>query len=193
MQQRQAGRPDVRLYVLDTGLIECADYAIFSPNVGPRVRQDMTVRSYLVVHPGGVLLWDTGIADAIAELADGERIIETIVFKVPRTLRSQLEEIDVDPSGVDYLALSHLHIDHVGNVDLFPRATVLMQQAEFEAGFGPDAEKFTLIPQTYAALDRDRIETVVGDHDVFGDGSVVLKSLPGHTPGHQGLLVDLRD
>jgi glyoxylase-like metal-dependent hydrolase (beta-lactamase superfamily II) len=193
MQQRQAERPDVRLYVLDTGLIECADFAIFSPNAGPGVHQDMSVRSYLVVHPQGVLLWDTGIADATAELADGQRIIDSIVFKVPKTLRSQLSEIGVDPSSVDYLGLSHLHIDHVGNVELFPDATVLMQQAEYDAGYGPDAQKLTLIPETYAALERDRIQTVVGDHDVFGDGTVVLRSLPGHTPGHQGLLVDLRD
>jgi N-acyl homoserine lactone hydrolase len=184
---------DIRLYVLDTGLIECAEYAMFSPNAGPGVRQDMSVRSYLVVHPQGTLLWDTGIADAIAELADGQRIIDPIVFKVPRTLRSQLAEIGVSAADVQYLGLSHLHIDHVGNIDLFPHATVLMQQAEHDAAYGPDAEELTLIPETYAALNRDRIQTVIGDHDVFGDGTVVITSLPGHTPGHQGLLVDLRD
>jgi glyoxylase-like metal-dependent hydrolase (beta-lactamase superfamily II) len=193
MQHRQAARADVRLYVLETGLIECADYAIFSPNAGPGVHQDMSVRSYLIVHPQGTLLWDTGIADAITDLPDGQRIIDSIVFKVPKTLRSQLSEIGVDPSDVDYLGLSHLHIDHVGNVDLFPDATVLMQQAEYDAGYGPNPEELTLIPETYAALDRDRIRTVAGDHDVFGDATVVLRSLPGHTPGHQGLLVDLRD
>jgi glyoxylase-like metal-dependent hydrolase (beta-lactamase superfamily II) len=193
MPQSHAARPDLRLYVLETGLIECADYSIFSPNVGPGVHQDMSVRSYVIVHPQGTLLWDTGIADAIAEVPDGQRIIDSIVFKVPKTLRSQLAEIGVDPSSVDYLGLSHLHIDHVGNVGLFPDATVLLQQAEYDAGYGPNPEEFTLIPETYAALDRDRIRTVVGDHDVFGDATVVLRSLPGHTPGHQGLLVDLGD
>jgi glyoxylase-like metal-dependent hydrolase (beta-lactamase superfamily II) len=193
MPQSHAARPDLRLYVLETGLIECADYSIFSPNAGPGVHQDMSVRSYVIVHPQGTLLWDTGIADAIAELPDGQRIIDSIVFKVPKTLRSQLSEIGVDPSSVDYLGLSHLHIDHVGNVDLFPDPTVLLQQAEYDAGYGPNPEEFTLIPETYAALDRDRIRTVAGDHDVFGDATVVLRSLPGHTPGHQGLLVDLRD
>jgi glyoxylase-like metal-dependent hydrolase (beta-lactamase superfamily II) len=193
MQLRQAARPEVRLYVLETGLIECADYVIFSPNAGPGVHQDMSVRSYLVVHPQGTLLWDTGIADAIAELPDGQRIIDSIVFKVPKTLRSQLSEIGVDPRNIDYLGLSHLHIDHVGNIELFPDATVLMQQAEYDAGYGANPEELTLIPETYAALDRDRIRTVEGDHDVFGDATVVLRSLPGHTPGHQGLLVDLRD
>jgi N-acyl homoserine lactone hydrolase len=181
----------LRLHVLETGLIECADYAMFSPNAGPGVRQDLSVRSYLVVHPQGTLLWDTGIEDAIGP--EGRRIVEPIVFRVPRTLRSQLDELGVAPGDVDLLGLSHLHIDHVGNLDLFGGATVLLQQAEYDAGFGPHAEALTLIPETYAALDREQVQTVDGDHDVFGDGSVVLVALPGHTPGHQGLLVDLPD
>lgn len=185
--------PDLRLYVLDTGLIECDDFALFSPGAAPNTRRDMTVRSYLVVHPRGVLVFDTGIADAIAALPEGQRIADPIVFKVPRPMRGQLEEIGIAPSGVDYLALSHLHVDHVGNIDLFPGATVLLQEAEYDAGFGPDAEALTLIPETYAALDRDKVHKLSGDHDVFGDGTVVLVALPGHTPGHQGLLVTLKE
>jgi N-acyl homoserine lactone hydrolase len=181
----------VRLYVLDTGLIECSDYAMFSPAAPRRAYQEMSVRSYLVVHPAGTLLWDTGIDDGVAGLARGKRIADSIVFRVPRTLHSQLAEIGIATDEVDYLALSHLHVDHVGNVGLFPRATVLLQRGEHEAGYGPDPERYTLIPDTYAALDRDRIEVVEGDHDVFGDGLVVMKPLPGHTPGHQGLLVVL--
>jgi N-acyl homoserine lactone hydrolase len=193
MELLDSARSNVRLYVLETGLIECADFAIFSPNAHPGSRQDMPVRSYLIVHPQGTLLWDTGIEDAIGDAPEGRPIMHSIVFKVPRTLRAQLEEIRLDPGAVDYLALSHLHIDHVGNVALFDDATVLLQQAEHDAGYGPNAEELTLIPESYAALNRDRIQTVVGDHDVFGDGAVVLTSLPGHTPGHQGLLVHLRD
>lgn len=185
--------PHLRLYVLDTGLIECSDYALFSPSVGPGVRQDMSVRSYLVVHPRGMLMWDTGIADTIAELPDGQRIMQPIVFRVPQTLRGQLGGLGICPADIGYLGLSHLHIDHVGNVAAFHKATVLMQQSEFDAAYGPDAERLTYIPETYADLDRDRIQTIAGDHDMFGDGTVVMKPLPGHTPGHQGLLVNLRD
>jgi N-acyl homoserine lactone hydrolase len=185
----------LRLYVLDTGLIECSDYAMFSPNAEPHAYREMSVRSYLAVHPAGTLLWDTGIDDAIAGLARGKQIIEPIVFRVRRTLRSQLAEIGVSQDEVEYLGLSHLHVDHVGNVGLFPRTTVLLQRAEYEAGYGPDPERFIEpgAPDTYAALNRDRIEMVEGDHDLFGDGSLILKALPGHTPGHQGLLVHLRD
>src|SRR4051794_37721585 len=191
----EGGHMDMRAYVLDTGLIDCADYAMFSPSAGPGTYREMSVRSYLVVHPEGTLLWDTGIDDAIAELADGRRIADPITFRVPRTLQSQLAEIGVAHGDVDYLGLSHLHVDHVGNVGLFPEGTVLLQRAEYEAGYGPNPEQLIepLAPDTYAALNRDRIQTVDGDHDLFGDGTVVLTALPGHTPGHQGLLVQLPD
>jgi N-acyl homoserine lactone hydrolase len=185
--------PGIRLYVLDTGLIECADYALFSPTAGPRERQDMSVRAYLVVHPGGTLLWDTGIADAIAARPDGERITDAIVFRVPKTLQSQLAAIGHSPASIDLIGLSHMHIDHVGNLDQFPATKVVMQQADHDAAYGPTPEQAGFMPETYAALDRDRIETIVGEHDVFGDGTVVMKPLPGHTPGHQGLLVTLQE
>ncbi|TML32817.1 MAG: N-acyl homoserine lactonase family protein [Actinobacteria bacterium] len=183
----------VRLYVLDTGLIESADFAMWSPSAEAGEHREMSVRSYLIVHPRGMVLWDTGIDDAIAAHSEGRRIADSIVFRVPRTLRSQLAEIGVAPCDVGQVVLSHLHVDHVGNVGLFPAASVLMQRAEYEAGYGPSPERFTLDPDAYAALDRGRIETVDGDHDLFGDGTVVLKTLPGHTPGHQGMLVRLRE
>jgi N-acyl homoserine lactone hydrolase len=189
----RSSNSDPRLYVLDTGLIESADFALWSPNAGAGEYREMSVRSYLIVHPGGTLLWDTGIDDAIAELAEGRRIADSIVFRVRRTLRSQLDEIGLSPGDVDYLGLSHLHVDHVGNVGLLPDTRVLMQRAEYDAGYGPHPERFTLLPETYAALDRNRIERVDGDHDLFGDGTVVLTPLPGHTPGHQGLLVRMRE
>ena len=112
-------------------------------------------------------------------------------FKVPRTLASQLAELGVAPRDVDVLGFSHLHIDHVGNAGLFRHARVLMQARERDAAYGPQAERLTYLPETYAAIDRDAIEAVEGTHDVFGDGSVVLHPLPGHTPGHQGLRVAL--
>src|SRR4051812_191395 len=158
----RSSNSDPRLYVLESGLIESADFAMWSPNAGSGEHREMSVRSYLIIHPRGTVLWDTGIDDAIAELATGRRIAETIVFRVPRTLRSQLDEIGLRPDEVNYLGLSHLHVDHVGNVGLFPAARVIMQRAEYDAGYGPHPEQFTLLPDTYAALDRNRIEIVDG-------------------------------
>jgi len=182
---------DIRLYVLQTGLIQCADYALYSPAAPPGTYAEMSVRSYLVAHPDGLLLWDTGIADSIAARPDGERLDEAHVFRVPATLRGQLEALGRAPADIGLLGLSHLHIDHVGNLDLFPGAAALMQRAEYDAAYGPDAESLTYIPETYAALDQGKIQKITGRHDVFGDGTVVTVPLPGHTPGHQGLLVGL--
>lgn len=183
----------IRLYVLDTGLIECADYALYSPSVGPGTYQEMSVRSYLIVHPEGLLLWDTGVADSVAARPDGERLNDTHVFRVPITLRSQLEATGYLPSDVGLIGFSHLHIDHVGNLDLFSAARGLMQQAEYDAAYGPQAEELGYMPESYAALDPGNVQTVVGERDVFGDGTVVMLPLPGHTPGHQGLLLDLSE
>jgi glyoxylase-like metal-dependent hydrolase (beta-lactamase superfamily II) len=177
--------------VLDTGLIECSDYAIFSPAAGPSEHRALTVRSYLVTHPDGVLLWDAGIDDALAEEPDGRQITEALRFRVPRTLASQLATIGYGPGDVDVLGFSHLHIDHVGNAGRFSGARVVMQKLEHDAAYGPDAERLTYMPETYAAIDRSAIQVVEGEHDVFGDGTVVMHPLPGHTPGHQGLRVAL--
>src|SRR4051812_7217720 len=181
----------IRLYVLDTGVIDSSDYSVWSPSVPAGTRYEMSVRSYLIAHPDGVLLWDTGIADAIATEPAGAKVADTVVFRVPTTLRSQLEAIEPDDRQVDLIGLSHMHIDHVGNLDQFSDADVVMQQAEHDAAYGPDAEQLTYIPEAYAALDRGRIRTIAGEHDVFGDGALVMTPLPGHTPGHQGLLVTL--
>jgi N-acyl homoserine lactone hydrolase len=149
----------MRLYVLDTGLIQSSDMSMWSPNAAAGSYGELSVRSYVIVHPRGTILWDTGIDDDIAAAADGKRSAPTIVFRVPRTLRSRLDEIGITPGDIDHVGLSHLHVDHVGNSDLFPRSTVLLQHAEREAGFGPDPQRFTLDPAAYAELDQQRIET----------------------------------
>jgi hypothetical protein len=67
------GRPTaIRLYVLDTGLIGCANYTLYSPSAQPGTYREMSSCSYLTVHPEGLLLWDTGIADSVAAEPDGE-------------------------------------------------------------------------------------------------------------------------
>jgi len=126
-------------------------------------------------------LWDTGLGDAIVSMQDGQKS-NAGVWYVKKTLASQLDEIGVKPSDIKYLTLSHSHPDHVGNLKLFPSATLLVQKAEYD----------WLDPSGVPRFPRQQpVKTAQGDYDVFGDGSVTLIATPGHSPGHQCLLVKL--
>jgi ribonuclease BN (tRNA processing enzyme) len=98
--------------------------------------------------------------------------------------RGELADIGVTPADITYLALSHSHFDHVGNANDYAGSTWLTQKAERDFMFAPGADK-TYFP-LYDALARAHQVTFQGDHDVFGDGTVILKFTPGHTPGHHG-------
>ena len=159
-------------------------------NVGqPRVFSD---NCYLIQHGKDWMLWDTGNADAIAAQPDGVTAAGgQLVIRMPKTLVAQLQEIGLKPTDVTRLALSHLHPDHAGNANLFTAATLYLQELEYDAGFGPEPAKFNFNPATYGNLRGNPVMKLRGDHDVFGDGSVVIKSAPRHTVGHQVLFVRL--
>ena len=150
---------------------------------------------YLFVHPEGSLLWEAGILP--------DRLIESGETEVPRgpefpvdsnraerTLSSQLEEIGYDPSEITYLAVSHRHADHTANMNDYAGSTWLVQVAGREAMFSDEAQEAAIF-ENYDALENSPTIILNGDHDVFGDGSVVIKSTPGHTEGHQSLFVHL--
>lgn len=108
-----------------------------------------------------------------------------------KSLTQQLKEVGYSPAEITHLALSHYHYDHTANANLFVNATWLVRQEEREAMFAPKAPAVTQ-PSTYAALGGIKATIIKSDdYDVFGDGSVVIKSAPGHTPGHQMLFVKL--
>jgi N-acyl homoserine lactone hydrolase len=97
----------------------------------------------------------------------------------------------VAPSDIQHLALSHFHGDHSGNAGYFAASTLYMQEPEWNAIFGPEPQKFNVPVANFEKLRGAKTVKLNGDHDVFGDGSVVIKSAPGHTPGHQVLFVRL--
>ncbi len=178
----------IAVHVLDGGRIDILDWAIFDPKVGPGIRRTLANPCYLISHPTGTLLWDTGLGDTIATEAGGRLIGDIAVFHVETPLTAQLDQIGIGPDDITYLALSHLHVDHVGNVDLFRTNTVLIQGDEFDAAFGQDAHADT---SPFETLRQNPLHRLDGDHDVFGDGTVVIKRFPGHTPGSQSLLLRL--
>ncbi len=181
-----------RMYVMNCGENRTADVSRWSPGVNVGQPRVFSNGCYLVKHAQGWLLWDTGNSDAFAAHPDGVSTAGgRLIARMPKTLASQLAEIGVRPADITRLALSHMHRDHAGNANLFTGATLYMQEVEYDAAFGPDAEKYNFTPATYDQLRHNPVVKLHGDHDVFGDGSVVIKSTPGHTIGHQALLVRL--
>jgi glyoxylase-like metal-dependent hydrolase (beta-lactamase superfamily II) len=173
-----------RLYVLDCGKNTGKDQARWSPGVNEGKPIEFSDNCYLIRHDKGVLLWDTGVPDAVASMPDGMVVASgAITWRRPKTLAGQLVEIGVRPDDIAYVALSHTHGDHVGNIGLFPSATVLIQAAEYDWAIAQPTKPAFATTQT--------VKKLTGDHDVFGDGSVMILSTPGHTPGHQVLLVHL--
>jgi N-acyl homoserine lactone hydrolase len=172
-----------RLYILNCGEGVAGDVSRWSPGVNVGKSMDFVDNCYLVKHAQGWLLWDTGVPDAVAGMPGGlpPGDPRAVVWRRPRTMAAQLAEIGVKPSDIRYVAVSHSHGDHVGNVAMFPDAMLLVQKAEYE---WPQASGPRFPPQL-------RVTKLEGDLDVFGDGSVTILATPGHTPGHQSLLVKL--
>ncbi len=170
-----------KLYVLDCGWAHAADQSRWSPGVNVGVPLDTSDSCFLMHHAQGYLLWDTGYPDALASMPAGQASGGLERHRT-KTLASQLAAIGVKPADIHYIAVSHTHPDHVGNVDLFPGAPVLIQKAEYDWAFAQEKKPFS--------PDHPTVK-LEGDKDVFGDGSVMIVSTPGHTPGHQSLLVKL--
>jgi N-acyl homoserine lactone hydrolase len=194
----QGNRPGLRLYVLDCGTI-----IYNSPESYNLTRQEvrntnMSVPCYLVAHPRGALLFDTGLPDSArgrpfneSPLVAAANPSSTAYFMlVTQALSSQLAAIGFPPNRIDYLALSHFHPDHAGNANEYASSTWLVQRPEHEVMFGAKVPSEAINP-SYRALKDSKTRILDGDHDVFGDGAVVLKFTPGHTPGHQSLYVKL--
>jgi len=173
-----------KLYILNCGEGVSGDISRWSPGVNVGQPMDFVDNCYLIHHAQGWLLWDTGVADAVAAMPDGQAPADPKAthWRRPKTLASELEGLGVKPADIKYLAVSHTHPDHAGNIKMFPQSTVLVQKAEYE---WPTPFGRTL--QTIASP----VNKLEGDHDVFGDGSVTIIATPGHTPGHQSLLVKL--
>jgi len=180
----RAGSQDVlpvpRLYVFDCGTLTGRNLRTYDLPPEPR---DMSVPCFLIVDRRGSLLWEAGLGD---RFAGGRETPADRGWRVDKTLRGQLAEIGVTPADITYVAMSHMHADHTGNANDYAGSTWLVQQAERDFAFGPRQNT-----ASYQALARSRTTLLHGDADVFGDGTAVIKSTPGHTPGHQSLFVKL--
>lgn len=173
-----------KLYILNCGEGVAGDISRWSPGVNEGKSMDFVDNCYLIKHAQGWFLWDTGIPDAVAAMPDGLAPADPkgVRWYRSKTLAAQLDQLGVKPSDIKAMAVSHTHPDHVGNVEMFPTAMLYVQKAEYEWPGANNQPRFK--PSHPVTL-------LQGDRDVFGDGSVVILSTPGHTPGHQSLLVKL--
>jgi N-acyl homoserine lactone hydrolase len=196
---RPAPPGSVRVYVFDCGKLDGGDPARFSLKREEMAVADMSVACFLIVHPRGTLMWDVGAVPDGDIKSEGTPNRYRIVLPngnerfvtAARTLKAQLADAGYTPADINYLALSHYHYDHTANANLFARATWLVRQVERDVMF-PEKPNDLTRPATYADLRTSKTVIIkTDDFDVFGDGTVVLKLTPGHTPGHQVLFVKL--
>ena len=181
----QSSKPGVeKLYILNCGEGVAGDISSWSPGVNEGKSMDFVDTCYLIKHAQGWFLWDTGIPDAVAAMPNGLAPADpkAIYWRRPKTLAAQLDQLGVKPSDIKAMAVSHTHPDHIGNVEMFPAAMLYVQKAEYEWPGPNNAPRFK---------PEHPVTKLEGDRDVFGDGSMTILSTPGHTPGHQSLLVKL--
>jgi N-acyl homoserine lactone hydrolase len=187
-----------QLFRLDCGRSVANDESVWTPGQNVGVSIEFSSTCWLVRHGSEWLLWDTGVPEAAHSDPRGwSTLPKLIVYHLDRTLTDQLAEIGLKPDDIARVAISHTHGDHIGNVSLFPNATILMQRAEYSWIRSPDGANDN-VNQLIALARRllgtpKNLQLIDGDTDVFGDGSVILVSTPGHTPGSQSLLVHLKN
>ena len=197
---RSLARPTkaIRLYVFDCGTMK-ADLARFRMKEDEVATTTFSVPCFLVDHPRGRLIWDTGAVPDADWAPTGDPVAHRFVLPdlreremtVTKPLRGQMADAGYSAADITYLALSHYHYDHTGNANAFAGATWLVRQVERDAMFAEKPPAATN-PASYAALKSSNTVILKSDeHDVFGDGTVIMKLAAGHTPGHQVLYVKL--
>ncbi|SHG86689.1 N-acyl homoserine lactonase family protein [Winogradskyella jejuensis] len=181
----------VKLYALDGGTVKVNMLELFSQDT-TYTGQTKTFADafYIIEHPKGRLLWDAGLGEGLV----GQEPFTTPdgAFTVSRkdSVVSQLAQLNLTPRDFDFIAVSHTHFDHTGSASKFADAIWLVQETEYDFITSEEQKK----GDNYKAIAAlTKVEKLKGDFDVFGDGTVVIKSMPGHTPGHQVLFLKLEN
>jgi N-acyl homoserine lactone hydrolase len=179
-----------RIYVFENGFIRGLDTKLFNLAREEVKEADFVNTSYLIVHPKGTLQFDSGGIPDSAFKADGAPVTEGIQSST-KPLLPQLAAAGYKPADITYFALSHYHSDHTANANAFAGSMWITQKAERDFMFG-DKPEGIIQPAHYSALRTAKTRILDNEeYDVFGDGTVRLIPTPGHTPGHQVLLVRL--
>ncbi len=184
--------PVVKLYAFSGGNVLVNNLELFSQDTTYQGQsKEFANAFYVISHPKGNLMWDAGLPESLVGLEE-PLTPPGGAFTISRkdSVLNQLKTIDLTPEDFTYIALSHTHFDHSGHANKFKASTWLVQQSEYE--FITSEASKNRGDGTYDAIkELTNVQELNGDHDVFGDGTVVIKSMPGHTPGHQVLYLDL--
>ena len=189
----------LHLHVFDCGTLQFTNAEPYQLRQEEVARTDMSMGCFLVAHPKGTLMWDVGaVVDETWKPTGRTERIHIVLpdaqerdVTMVKTLKSQMASAGYSPADITYLAFSHYHWDHIANANDFANSVWLVRKSERDIMFSTPPPTRT-IPGNYSALARSKtILLDKEDHDVFGDGKVVLKFSPGHTPGHQVLYLDL--
>ncbi|WP_378186100.1 N-acyl homoserine lactonase family protein [Aquimarina sp. W85] len=183
--------PEVRLYTFNGGTIQVNAKNLFAQ--GDTYKGDTITLAdafYVIKHPKGNLIWDTGLSEDLVGNNPKEINGGALVLSRKDSLLAQLDLIGMTPKDFDFIAFSHIHFDHTGAANYFKNATWLIQDVEYS--FAQSEEiKAQGFYNSNDFKELTHVKQLQGDYDVFGDGSVVIKSYPGHTPGHQALFLNL--
>ncbi len=185
-------KPEVKLYTFDGGTVMVNNLELFSQDTTYHGQtKEFADAFYVISHPNGNLMWDAGLPEGLVGLPE-PFTDPSGAFTVSRrdSVVNQLKSIGMEIDDIQYIALSHTHFDHSGHANTFKNSTWLVQEIEFDSITSETSQKANA--DNYNAIkELTKTKKLNGDFDVFGDGSVVIKSMPGHTPGHQVLYVDL--
>lgn len=185
-EKKESVKPKVKLYALVGGEILVKKLEAFSQDTTYTGQtKQFTDAYYVISHPKGNLMWDAGLPEQLVIPEPFHEPSGTFAVRRPDSLVNQLASIGFKIEDFSYFAMSHSHFDHTGHANHMKDATWLVQETEYNAVRG-DSTKIDP-----AVKDLHKIQKLNGDHDVFGDGTVVIKSMPGHTVGHQVLYIDL--
>ncbi len=189
-QKHPKSPKSLRLYIFDCGTIHTTNTDAYSLKKEEVATTEMAIPCILVVHPKGAIMWDNGDIPDNAFPPGGGPATAGVVTQ-SRPLLPQLAEVGYTPADIMYLAMSHYHGDHMANANYFAGSTWLVRKVERDRMFSDNPIPRS-DPANYSQLKNSK--TIIIDkneYDVFGDGTVILKSTPGHTPGHQSLFLKL--
>ncbi len=186
-------KSEVKLYTFSGGTVGVNNLELFSQdNTYQGQTKEFSDPFYIITHPKGNLMWDAGLPQML--VGQDPYTDPSGAFTVSRqdSVLNQLQAIGMTPDDIEFLALSHTHFDHSGHANTMKNATWLVQESEYNFITSEETQKNN--SDLYNAIkDLTKITKLNGDHDVFGDGTVIIKSMPGHTPGHQVLYLELAD